>query len=106
VSPGETRGDVLGVSGVIVGSGVTSTLGETDALGEEVGEGDVDSATSDASEVGTGLGSTTTHSCKLGSRSDPTSPPDVSADTADTGATNKAHDSATTSPRRPQPNTT
>ncbi len=74
-------------------------------MGDEVGEGDVDSATSDASGVGTRLGSTTTHSSKPASRSDPTSPREVSADTADTGATNKAHDSAITRTPRPERST-
>ncbi|MCF8538983.1 MAG: hypothetical protein K9G12_01725 [Candidatus Nanopelagicales bacterium] len=106
---GETSGDALGASGVVVGSGVTSTLGETDALGdaeaEEVGEGDVDAATSDASGVGTGVCLTTTHSSKPSSRTDPASPPDVSADTADTGASNRAHDSAITRTPRPERST-
>jgi hypothetical protein len=55
--------------------------------------------------VGTGPGSTTTHSSKLASRSDPASSPDVSADTADSGATNKAHDSAITRTPRPERST-
>ena len=54
------------------------------------------------STLTSGVGSTTTHSSKAGSRSDPTSPLDVSADTVETGDSNKAHDNATTNPPRPE----